>query len=95
VEQLAEIRPQARPTILLPVCSIGTLMNAHFTQVGKWRQKAVGMGILSKTSRYVRRRLADEFAVKPGFSPLSDGPAVYKVKRGRKPKKPVELDQAA
>ena len=95
VERLAEMRPETRPTILLPVRSIGTLMNAHFTQVAKWRRRAVEMGILSITSRYVRRSLADEFAVKTGFSPLADGPAPYKVKRGRKPKKPVELDQAA
>jgi hypothetical protein len=60
VEQLADMRPQARPTILLPVRSIGTLMNAHFTQVGKWRQRAVEMGILSNTAPYVRRSLAAE-----------------------------------
>jgi hypothetical protein len=95
VEQLAEMRPENRPTILLPVRSIGTLMNAHFTQVAKWRRRAIEMGIVSNTSKYVRRSLADEFAVKTGFSPLADDPALYKVKRGRKPKKPVELDQAA
>jgi hypothetical protein len=96
VEQLAEMRPQARPTILLPVRSIGTLMNVHYTQIGKWRQRAVGMGILSITAQYVRRSLAAEFAVKAGFSPLADGPALYKVKRGRRPKTmPVEQDQAA
>ena len=94
VEQLAEMRPESRPTILLPLRSIGTLMNVHFTQLAKWRRKAMEMGILSKTSRYVRRRLADEFAVKTGFSPLADGPALYKVKRGRKPKKSVAPDQA-
>jgi len=53
------------------------------------------MGFLTPTARYVRLRLADEFAVRAGFSPLADGPALYKVKRGRKPKKPVEFDQAA
>lgn len=96
VEQLAELRPTSRPTILLPVRSIGILMNAHYTQVAKWRRRAVDMGILSKTSQYVRRRLADEFAVKAGFSPLADGPDPYKVKRGRKPKTdPVGLDQVA
>jgi hypothetical protein len=96
MEQLAEMRPETRPTILLPVRSIGTLMNAHFTQVARWRRKAVEMGILTNTSRYVRRSLADEFAVKAGFSPLADGPALYKVKRGRRPKtKPVELKQVA
>jgi hypothetical protein len=96
VEQLAEMRPEARQTILLPVRSIGTLMNAHFTQVGKWRQRAMEMGILSITARYVRRSLAAEFAVKAEFSPLADGPALYKVKRGRRPKTlPVEQEQAA
>ncbi len=94
VEQLAETRPMSKPTILLPVRSIGILMNAHHTQVAKWRRRAVEMGILSNTSRYVRRRLADEFTVKAGFSPLTDGPALYKVKRGRKPRtKPIELEQ--
>lgn len=95
VEQLAEMRPETRSTILLPVRSIGTLMNVHFTQVAKWRQKAREMGILSLTSRYVRRNLADEFTVKAGFSPLADGAAKYKVKRGRKPKNPVKLQLAA
>jgi hypothetical protein len=95
VEQLAEMRPETKPTILLPVLSIGTLMNVNFTQVARWRRRAVEMGILSNTSRYVRRSLADEFAVKAGFSPLADGPAMYKVKRGRKPKQPIALDQAA
>jgi Bifunctional DNA primase/polymerase, N-terminal len=96
VERLAEMRPKTMPSILLPVRSIGTLMNAHFTQVAKWRQRAVEMGILSNTAPYVRRSLAAEFAVKAGFSPLADGPAMYKVKRGRKPKNiRVELDQAA
>jgi hypothetical protein len=96
VEQLAELRPDSRTTILLPVRSIGILMNVHCTQVGKWRQRAVKMGILTKTSGYVRRRLADEFAVNAGFSPLADGPAQYKVKRGRRPKTtPTELDQVA
>jgi hypothetical protein len=96
VEQLAEMQPDSRKTILLPVCSIGTLTGVCFTQVAKWRQRAVKMGILSRTASYVRHRLADEFAVKAGFSPLADGPAMYEVKRGRRPKtKPVELDQAA
>jgi bifunctional DNA primase/polymerase-like protein len=96
VEQLAEMRPNTRPSILLPVRSIGTLMNAHFTQVAKWRRRAIEMGILTNTARYVRRTLADEFAVKAGFSPLADGPALFKVKRGRRPKpKPIELDRAA
>ena len=96
VEQLSEMRPETRQTILLPVRSIGTLMNVHCTQVGKWRQRAVEMGILSITAQYVRRSLAAEFAVKAGFSPLADGPALYKVKRGRRPKTmPVEQDQAA
>jgi hypothetical protein len=94
VEQLAKMRPETKPTILLPVSSIGTLMNVHFTQVSKWRRRAVEIGILSNTSKYVRRSLADEFAVKAGFSPLADGPDLYKVKRGRKPKKPMELEQA-
>jgi hypothetical protein len=96
VEQLVQMRPASKPTILLPVRAIGILMSAHFTQVAKWRRRAVEMGILLITSRYVRRRLADEFAVKAGFSPLGDGPHLYKVQRGRKPKTtPVELDQAA
>ena len=96
VEQLAEMRPESRPTILLPVRSIGTLMSAHFTQVAMWRRRAIEMGILSNTAPYVRRSLAAEFAVKAGFSPLADGPAMYKVKRGRRPKTmPVGLDQAA
>ena len=96
VEQLAEMRPETRPTILLPIRSIGILMNAHFTQVSKWRRRAMEMGILANTSRYVRRSLADEFSVKTGFSPLDDGPDLYKVKRGRRPKTiPVELDQVA
>jgi len=96
VEQLAEMRPESRTTILLPVRSIGVLINVHFTQVAKWRVRAVEMGILSKTSNYVRRSLADEFSVKAGFTPLADGPALYRVKRGRKPKTlPVEADQAA
>lgn len=96
VEQLAEMRPDTKPTILLPLRSMGILMNTHFTQVGKLRRRAVEMGILLKTSNYVRRSLADEFAVKAGFSPLADGPALYKVKRGRKPKTmTVEQDQAA
>lgn len=96
VERLTEMQPDSRTTILLPVRSIGTLMNVHFTQVGKWRQRAVQMGILSNTAPYVRRSLAAEFAVKAGFSPLTDGPAMYKAKRGRRPKTiPAELVQVA
>jgi hypothetical protein len=96
VEKLAEMQPDSRSTILLPVCSIGTLMGVHFTQVAKWRQRAVEMGILSNTAPYVRRRLAAEFAVKAGFSPLADGPALYEAKRGRRPTtKADEQNQAA
>ena len=90
----SKMRPESRPTILLPVRSVGMLMNAHFTQVAKWRRRAIEDGILSNTSRYVRRSLADEFAVKADFYPLDDGPSRYTVKRGRKPNKPLLPDQA-
>jgi hypothetical protein len=66
--------------------SIGILMAVHFTQVRRWRMKAEKMGILTKVSGYVSRRLADEFSVKAGFSPLTDGPAIYKARPGRKEK---------
>jgi hypothetical protein len=96
VERLAEMQPDSRTTILLPVSSIGILMNVHHTQVSKWRQRAVEMGILSNTAPYVRRSLAAEFAVKAGFSPLADGPSLYKVKRGRRRKTmPVGKERAA
>jgi hypothetical protein len=89
VEQLIDMRPETKPTILLPLKAIGTLMGSHFTQVRRWRMKAEKTGILTKVSGYVSRRLADEFTVKADFSPLTDGPAQYKARPGRKKKKEV------
>jgi hypothetical protein len=71
-------------------------MGTHYTQVGKWIKDAIKIGILSNTAPYVRRCLAAEFAVRANFTPLVNGPAMYRLKRGRKPKTtPVEVDQQA
>ena len=83
VEELAD---RQAGSVLLPVRQIGALMGVSFKEVSKWRDRAIHAGFIKRTSKYVRRQLADEFQVLDGFSPLIDGPARYKVKRGRKPK---------
>ena len=88
------MRPEKKPTILLPLKAIGTVMGSHFTQVRRWRIRAETMGILTKVSGYVSRRLADEFSVMADFSPLTDGPAMYKARPGRKKKTEVRADNS-
>jgi hypothetical protein len=47
--------------IALPLERIGTLMGCDWTQVRRWRQKAVAEGFLEHIEKYVPHKLADTF----------------------------------
>jgi hypothetical protein len=58
---LQAARPPGFP-IALPLERIGSLMACHWTQVRRWRRRAVSGGQLRPVERYVKKRKAAQYA---------------------------------